>query len=217
MLIKKYFLLILLLFAAACNTNTKVDRQAINKEIENRKIKRVREAEILEAGMQKGREISKESEKALLNLLQKAIEQHGVAGAVEYCNTSVIPLMDSLQNEHQAEISRTSHKLRNPQNKPDDTEAEILDAYLYNEEEGLELRENVQITQDEVVLYNRPIRIGSTLCLNCHGTPKKIIQEEVLQKINNLYPEDEAKNFELGDFRGMWSIKIPKKDIVLSL
>lgn len=215
-MIKKYWVILLLLFPVACNTNTRVDRKAISEEMEQRKIKRVKESEILEAGMQKGREISQEAEKALLGLLQEAISKYGIKGAVEFCNTAANPLTDSLQNVHNVNISRTSHKLRNPNNKPDKTEAEILDAYLYNEEEGLDLTENIQI-KDEIVLYNRPIRIGSALCLNCHGRAGEDIQSDVLKKIDQLYPADEAKGFELNQFRGMWSIKIPKKDLVLSL
>jgi len=50
--------------------------------------------------------------------------------------------------------------------------------------------------------------------LNCHGEPGKEISEETLQKLNELYPEDKAIGHQIGDLRGMWSIKIPKKEVV---
>jgi hypothetical protein len=44
------------------------------------------------------------------------------------------------------------------------------------------------------------------MCLNCHGTPGKHIQDATLTKIQQLYPEDRAVNFKEGDLRGLWHI-----------
>jgi hypothetical protein len=201
----------------SCSSESRIDREKVKQEMENRKIKKVKDHDIIEHGFKMGSYISSESEKALLNLLQNAIQEKGIEGAVEYCNLAVNPLMDSLKNEHKAIIGRTSHRLRNKNNKPDQSEKEILEAYLYNVEKGYDLTENIQLLNDEYVLYTKPIKIGSTLCLNCHGKESKEVTEKTLNKIKELYPEDNATGFELGEFRGMWSIKIPKKEIILNL
>ena len=60
----------------------------------------------------------------------------------------------------------------------------------------------------------KAITIPNGLCLNCHGEPGKEINESTLEKINSLYPEDKAIDFKVGDLRGMWSIEMPKKEVV---
>jgi N-acetylglucosamine-6-phosphate deacetylase len=82
-------------------------------------------------------------------------------------------------------------------------------------ENKIEPSPNIQkIENGEVYLYSKSIIIPGGLCLNCHGEPGKDINDETLKKLNELYPQDQAKGHQIGDLRGMWSIKIPKKEVV---
>jgi len=57
----------------------------------------------------------------------------------------------------------------------------------------------------ELVHFFKPI-IVQPMCLNCHGKSDRFIQQPTLQRINQLYPDDLAIDYEEGDFRGLWHI-----------
>ena len=116
-----------------------------------------------------------------------------------------------------SEIKRTSFKIRNPANLPNDLESQILDAYAYSLENGLELTPNLQRIDQDYILYTRPIILDNALCLACHGKPGEEIVDTQLELLGSLYPEDKAVGYELGQLRGMWSIKLSQKELVLSL
>jgi hypothetical protein len=59
--------------------------------------------------------------------------------------------------------------------------------------------------------------IDNALCLNCHGKVGENVTQDTYQLIKDLYPGDSATGFEKGDLRGMWSIKMAKKQIVKQL
>ena len=44
------------------------------------------------------------------------------------------------------------------------------------------------------------------MCLTCHGKPGETIPTNLAKKIEELYPDDKAINFEAGQPRGMWEI-----------
>jgi hypothetical protein len=44
------------------------------------------------------------------------------------------------------------------------------------------------------------------VCLTCHGSNIKL---NLRTRINELYPEDKAYGFEIGDIRGAFTIQIP--------
>ncbi|MFV8227127.1 c-type heme family protein, partial [Christiangramia aquimixticola] len=85
-------------------------------------------------------------------------------------------------------------------------------------ENGIKSDPNIQKFENgEVLLYTKPITIPSGMCLNCHGEPEKEISKETLVKLDQLYPSDRARGHKVGDLRGMWSVRIPKKEVVKRL
>ncbi len=52
--------------------------------------------------------------------------------------------------------------------------------------------------------FLRAIYVGSPLCLNCHGIN---IKPKLKEKLDELYPEDEATGFFLGDLRGAFVVE----------
>lgn len=194
----------------------KMDRKAYEEEKKSREIKRVREGEILDAALRTGRNLSEVAQEELIRTLLAAIEQHGIQGAVAYCHTQATPLMDSLSQANKAKVSRVSEKNRNPENKPDKLEKELLDAYAYSLEEGQDIGDNIQLLDNGDILYTKPIIIKNGLCLNCHGTAETM-DEEVVTKIEGLYPRDQATGYTVGQLRGMWSITLNKKEVIKNL
>lgn len=209
----------LVLSATGCEfTDGTIDGQAVKEEIKQRRIQRVNEGELLEKALETGKVIQAGVQSALQQQLKTAIEEGGVPHALAFCSITAIPLTDSMSKLYGAQVRRVSHKPRNSMHQPDSTEAIYLDGYLYNVEQRLPLEENVQILRaTEEILYTAPIVISSPLCINCHGISGKQITEETLALLRDRYPNDQAVGFALNDFRGMWSIRMSRKALILAL
>lgn len=205
------------LLMASCKKLSKEEQQAIARELKEREIKQIQESEIYDGAMTLGSEIATQSQKTLGAHLMKTLKEGGVEEALKYCNINAYNLVDSLSDRYSAEIKRVSHKLRNPKDAPDSLENQILDAYLYNVEEGLELSSNVQRIDDTTYLYTKPIIAANPMCLNCHGKVGDELSQENYDLIKKLYPQDNATGHKLNDLRGMWSIRLSKKEIIKNL
>ncbi len=200
--------------ALACTTDKKVDSEAIKKEITSREIIHVTEAEIVQKAHEVGAAIAINSQQALGKKLQSALGTGGVEHAIGYCNLQAIPLVDSLAKAFNAHIRRVSVKYRNPADAPSSLELQILEAYEAQKSDSIPLTTNVQPLENDQYLFTKPIIIDNALCLTCHGTPENGLAESTVLLINSKYPDDKAIGYNMGDLRGMWSIIIPKKNIV---
>ena len=213
---KKYtYLFIFILALFACEPNQSVDSPELREEVENRKIKQIHEPEILERALKIGNEVSLKSEVALGKSLKSQIGENGIAKAISFCNVNSIPIIKDLEKEYDVTIKRVSMKNRNPNNKPSGIEFKLYDSYLYNQENGLESTESIQKNGDEYI-YVKPIFVKD-LCLNCHGIIDTNITPENHLKINELYPDDLATGYSVGDLRGMWSVVMTKKKVILEI
>lgn len=144
------------------------------------------------------------TKKALGKQLMKAIEKGGPAYAVEFCNTRAIPITDSVSTHFNATIDRVSDQTRNPNNKANKEELSIIDQYKTMLASNEDLK---PITKDEEngTRFYFPIKTNA-MCLKCHGEPKSDINASTLAKINEIYPNDQAKGYEANQIRGIWSI-----------
>jgi len=211
---KTYLIAFTCIVFFGCADQKKVDRSSFEEELKNREIRRVSEFDILEMARVVGTEIATTSQKTLGMQLKNAVLNGGVEHAISFCNINVGDLIATLENERQVQIRRTSKNYRNPENKPDSIELALLEAYQYNLENDLEVTDNVQKIGQDQLLFTRPILVSSNLCLQCHGKELEQIDANTLQVISELYTEDKATNYEIGDLRGMWSIRMSRKNIV---
>lgn len=210
-----YGFLIIIIAFQSCGPQERVSKEVFDAVNKNMEVKKLSESQIIQEGMIWGDSISTEAQNQLISNLQKAIEEKGVAGAIGFCNVEAMPILKSVSEKHGVTIRRVSNRYRNPADQPDADEAKILDAYEYNAENGLKNDPNIQkIEGGEVYLYTKAIVIPGDFCLSCHGDPDKEIDAKTLAEINDLYPSDKAKGHKVGDLRGMWSVKIPKKEVV---
>ncbi|GMQ28940.1 DUF3365 domain-containing protein [Algoriphagus confluentis] len=211
--IAKYFLV--LIGFTSCGGGERVSKEVFEEVNKNMEVKKLSEAEILEEAMIWGDSISTEAQMELISQLQNAISERGVPGAIEFCSVSAFPILTEVGKVHGVAIKRASNRYRNPADQPDPQEQPILEAYEYNAENGIKSDPNIQkIEGGEVFLYTKPIVIPGGLCLSCHGDPGRDINSETLAKLAELYPQDQAKGHQVGDLRGMWSLRIPKKEVV---
>ena len=202
----------------SCGFSTEKRRpDAIQKTIEDRAVKKVSEADIINLTNHLGDSISKVAASVFLQSITEKYASGGFSAAAKYCSMEAYPLTDSLSTSYKVFLKRVSNKNRNPNNYPSEMEKGILEAYEYSLEQGDQLGSNVQfIRPGDTILYNNPIVMPSALCLNCHGNSSQI-SDEVQTILKEAYPNDKATGYEVGDLRGMWSLKFLKKEIVKQL
>lgn len=215
---KLIFTICILSFLFACNSNEKISKDVFDEVKKSMKVKKLSEVEILDEAMAWGEEISTEAQSQLISALQKAIVERGIPDAIQFCNIQALPILQDVSAEYNVTIKRASIAYRNPADKPSEDEAAILDAYAYNAENNIKNEPNIQKLEDgEVLLYTKAIQIPNNFCLSCHGKAGVDIAEDTLLQIESIYPEDRAKGHKIGDLRGMWSIRIPKSEVVKRL
>lgn len=191
----RFLILVFLIFLIGCGN------QSNNQQKVNDALVTIDTTTVIE----EGQEISKAAFRTLSSNLKQSMEEGGIEYALQFCNIEAMPLTDSLSSNYGVELRRASHKPRNPVNHADSLEMETIKYYLRQIEENGELKPVIQV-HDKTISYHAPIRITNQLCLNCHGKRGTDIAESDLETIQELYPEDDATGFEMGELRGIWSI-----------
>jgi len=148
-----------------------------------------------------GNAIAKASFQALSGKLKVAVQSGGIASAIQYCNIHAMPLTDSLSNIYNVEIQRVSDKNRNSVNALSASDSVVFADFQANPNQDSKV-----IKDGENVLFYKPILL-KPLCLNCHGEPQKTLPEANQKVITELYPEDKAVGYQVGELRGMWKIR----------
>lgn len=208
------------LFFASCTSEEESNKRfkRISKGLEKQnELKRVTESQIISQAYKQGKLIAGSSQQELSRTLKKALTGGGIERAISFCNVKALPMTDSLARHYQANIKRTSLKLRNPKNAPNGLETQLLEAYTYTVEQGGEVNHNVQDLENGYLLYTKPIILDNALCLNCHGEVGKTLSESTHQLIQKLYPDDQATGFQKGELRGMWSITLDKAEVIRAI
>lgn len=160
----------------------------------------------LDAFVQESRAMVKTFAQTLKGELQAAIEQGGPASAIPVCNVKAPEIARDL-SQSEWTVRRTSHKIRNQDNAPDEWEATVLKEFLQRTAAGespatLEKAALVPVGGRPTYRYMKAIPVGE-VCLNCHGSE---IDPEVRESIDSYYPQDQATGFALGELRGAFTI-----------
>ncbi|MBX3239123.1 MAG: DUF3365 domain-containing protein [Chitinophagaceae bacterium] len=157
--------------------------------------------------LRKGDSIATLVQGVLLKNVANATQQHGIKGAVTFCNEKALYLTDSAGGEYS--VQRLSDNNRNPGNgiksASDSAAWRHLKAIL---KDSTVLQKHFVREVDNDIFYYKAITIAMPACLNCHGSKEKDILPETLLAINEKYPLDKATGYGMGDFRGMWKIKM---------
>ena len=154
----------------------------------------------------RGKAITQEAFQLLSSNLKQALLRGGVSEALPYCSLQAGPLTRQVAKTNDVVLRRVSHEPRNPKNRADETEAALLKRF------GKELADSkppqpVVVRGDSgQAVYFAPIVLNNPLCLKCHGQPGTDIGAANLATIRELYPQDKATGFKLGELRGMWRV-----------
>jgi hypothetical protein len=164
------------------------------------------------------REEGAAASRALMGMLQKnllaSIEEGGPVHAVEFCAGKALTLTDSVARGLGEGISlkRVSDRHRNPVNAPDAAEMQALRHFGDALAESGSLPEDwVQRTQAGELRYYRPLVIAPP-CLTCHGDPEEM-DPAVVEAIREMYPEDAATGYDVGDLRGLIRVGVSQDRI----
>ncbi len=162
--------------------------------------------------------IGSEASSMLLSNLQPALvnafADGGAVNAISVCADTAQKLTRNISRRlgEGVQVSRTTFKTRNPENAPDSYEKAALEYYHNLIESGKSLPPEYmqKVVQGDSVFfkYYKPLKMGG-LCLNCHGQSDQI-DPQVMQAIEDHYPDDEAVGYEDGEFRGLVSITVQR-------
>ncbi len=163
-------------------------------------------AEDASAAVKQARTIARDFMTTLKGELMRAMEDGGPAHAIEVCKAVAPRIAEDESRKFGWHVARTSHRVRNPANAPDAWERKILASFLARAERGenlkaMEYGEVIETGDRRVFRYMKAIPTQA-LCLNCHGSD---LQPEVTARLAELYPDDRATGFEVGDLRGAFT------------
>tara|TARA_R110002012_G_scaffold49246_2_gene127468 strand:- start:683 stop:1366 length:684 start_codon:yes stop_codon:yes gene_type:complete len=161
-----------------------------------------------ESDIKEARLLIKEFSETLKSTLSAAIEQGGLINALDACHIEAPAISSRLAAQSDWKVERTSLKPRNALNSPDNWELANLQRFEQRKEAGeavanIDTFSTIQDKGQTVFRYMKAIPTGG-LCLNCHGNS---IAPSVKEKIDALYPYDEALGFTVGDIRGAFTLQ----------
>ena len=143
--------------------------------------------------------------------LKTVLKESGPIAAVEYCNIAAVDITDRISNSKSIFLKRTSLKVRNKDNVATSWEKDVLNNFENRKRLGesvnsIDYQEAYTDNNNKSFFrYMKAIPTGK-VCLTCHGSN---INPNLRTRINELYPEDKAYGFEIGDIRGAFTIQIP--------
>lgn len=140
--------------------------------------------------------------------LEAALKSGGPASALGVCQTVAPAIGGELSQSFGGEVGRTALKVRNTDNAPDAFEAKILERFVAEAANGADLTklehfETIEENGKRLFLYMKAIPMAEKPCAACQG---KTIDPQLLDKIRELYPEDQATGFVPGEVRGAFTI-----------
>ena len=144
---------------------------------------------------------------ALKAELLQAMQSGGPLSAIEVCQVKAPAIGSEISEDKGLAVSRVSLKNRNPANQPTAWQAAVLEAFETRKQLGedpatLSWHETVSIGDGKEFRFMKAIPTGG-ICLQCHGQD---IAPPVAEKLAELYPEDKATGFSVGDLRGAFVV-----------
>lgn len=157
--------------------------------------------------VQQAREIVQSFAGDLKSELVAAMKEGGPVQAVSVCHTEAPRIARESGEATGWDVARTSFKVRNPDNAPDEWERRVLESFAQRMAEGeppksIEHVEKVERNGETVLRYMKAIPTAE-VCVTCHGTD---LDPELTAKLDELYPEDQARGFNVGDLRGAFTL-----------
>lgn len=140
----------------------------------------------------------------MMAALSHAIQVGGPAEALGVCSV-VAPDIAVAHARDGWFVSRVTTQPRNAGNEADAIERTILERF--SADSTLHFVAQWEDPEaKETFHYYKPIR-AQEICMNCHG-PENKLTEGVKAKLAEMYPDDQATGYEVGDLRGMFAVEV---------
>jgi len=127
------------------------------------------------------------------------------ASGMMTCANAAMPMTDEYNKQlpMDSKVRRTALKYRNPANKPDTKDIEVMNKIIASKNLAA-----VAVEMDDSYRVYKPLPMAQP-CMACHGD-LKTINKQTREKIKEYYPKDLATGFKLGEFRGVVVTEIKK-------
>ena len=140
----------------------------------------------------------------------KLVLEMAPAEAVALCRHLAPEIKEQIAEETGWQVRRVALRVRDPKNRPNKEERGILlsfEARLAAGQSTRLLRTDrvVELQGRRYVLFMQAIPTFDT-CLVCHGSD---LDPEIDRAVHDLYPEDEATGYSVGDIRGAFALYKP--------
>lgn len=152
----------------------------------------------------------KEFAKELKSEFQKVYTEKGPLEAISVCTTKAGEIANKISRQTGWMVRRVSLRTRNPLDRPDAFETKILqELELAHDKQSPkeEFSEVIDLGGRKEFRYLKVIRLAPH-CTNCHGQ-KSQITPEIMSRLKEYYPHDQAIGYHPGDIRGAFSVRIP--------
>jgi hypothetical protein len=136
----------------------------------------------------------------LRDALTTAMREGGPELAIPVCQLEA-PEIAASMTTGSARVGRTSHRLRNPENRPAAWTRVFLDEYAANPADQLPRAKRLAT---DLIGYVEPIHV-QPICLTCHG---ETVAPGVRALLQEHYPDDEATGYSNGDLRGLFWVTL---------
>ena len=145
----------------------------------------------------------------LQQTLISTLQADGPIEALTVCNIEAEKIASTVSEDTGAEVGRTSLQTRNAANIPDTWEKDVLLYFEQQKQNGADAKnlELYEVTKNETGKSFRYMKAipTSEVCLVCHG---ESIAPVIQEKLQTLYPNDQAIGYKAGDLRGAFTVKI---------
>ena len=157
------------------------------------------------ASLEASRKLAQDFGQQLQAALSQALSNGTPEQAIAVCRDEAPRIASQLARQSGAKIHRTSRRFRNPMNAPEPWEEEVLSHFFQAAAEETDKRIEFFESNGNTVRYMQAIRIGG-VCIVCHG---QTLTSPIQNLLHSEYPYDRARDYELNDLRGAFSITWP--------
>ncbi len=158
---------------------------------------------------QEGKQVIGAFAGALKKELVGAMKTGGPRHAITVCNVKAPAIASQVSLDTGWMVARSSHKLRNSNNKSDDFTRSAIEEFLKRQASGEKAVDmaKVGIIEEDGKKVFRMVKAIPTgeVCLNCHGAGE--VKSDTEEALAALYPDDQARGFKVGEMRGVFTLQ----------
>jgi excinuclease UvrABC ATPase subunit len=149
--------------------------------------------------------LAQDLKSSLMKNLSEKMAKDGAVKAISFCHENVKPIAKLAAKDRVSkfEFGRTSHKIRNEANAPQAWANVYLKEFQGTFKGDIKKEHIIHKLENSKRVYLEPLYVQAQ-CLTCHG---ESIAPEIKTKLAEIYPQDKATGFKLGEFRGFIWIK----------